>query len=207
MITISNALFSFLYFPFHHFQFLFSLPQYSWLYYLFDYLNNFFAINLLGSFSFLNILFFCSCLLISSMSCQYSFLNSLIASLVFSRFFLSFQVFDSTINLFYLTKYLFFPLTYYLFKILSNYHSSSSSIITRASCSFLCLFTCHTYLYILLILTTRYIFTILGSSNLTAIMPQINFPQKITSNILYTNGFLIRICSGTLSIFSECNTI
>jgi len=38
------------------------------------------------------------------------------------------------------------------------------------------------------------------------VMLQANFPQKITFDMLYTNGFLIRICSRTLSIFSECNT-
>jgi len=36
---------------------------------------------------------------------------------------------------------------------------------------------------------------------------QANFPQKITFDILYTNGFSIRICSRTLSISSERNTI
>jgi len=40
-----------------------------------------------------------------------------------------------------------------------------------------------------------------------AVMPQANFPQKITFDTLYTNGFSIRICSRTLSISSEHNTI
>ena len=39
------------------------------------------------------------------------------------------------------------------------------------------------------------------------VMPQVNFPWKIIFDMLYTNGFLIRIRSRTLSIFSECNTI
>ena len=40
-----------------------------------------------------------------------------------------------------------------------------------------------------------------------SVMLQANFPWKITFDILYTNGFSIRICSRTLSISSECNTI
>jgi len=40
-----------------------------------------------------------------------------------------------------------------------------------------------------------------------AVMPQANFLQKITFDTHYTNGFSIRICSRTLSMSSECNTI
>jgi len=36
--------------------------------------------------------------------------------------------------------------------------------------------------------------------NTNIITPQVNFLQKITFDTLYTNGFLIRICSRTLSI-------
>jgi len=39
------------------------------------------------------------------------------------------------------------------------------------------------------------------------VTPQANFPWKITFDTLYTNGFSIRICSRTLSISSEHNTI
>jgi len=39
------------------------------------------------------------------------------------------------------------------------------------------------------------------------IMLQVNFLWKIIFNILYTNRFLIRIHSRTLSISSEHNTI
>jgi len=39
------------------------------------------------------------------------------------------------------------------------------------------------------------------------VMLQANFPQKITFDKLYNNGFLIEICSRTLSIFSERNII
>jgi len=39
------------------------------------------------------------------------------------------------------------------------------------------------------------------------ITPQMNFPQKITFDTLYTNKFLIRVCSRALSIPSECTTI
>jgi len=38
-------------------------------------------------------------------------------------------------------------------------------------------------------------------------MLQVNFLQKITFDKLYNNGFLIGICSRTLSISLECNTI
>jgi len=37
------------------------------------------------------------------------------------------------------------------------------------------------------------------------VMPQANFPWKITFDMLYTNGFSIRIHSRTLSISSERN--
>jgi len=36
---------------------------------------------------------------------------------------------------------------------------------------------------------------------------QVNFPWKITFDTCYTNKFLIRVCSRTLSISSEHNTI
>ena len=38
-------------------------------------------------------------------------------------------------------------------------------------------------------------------------MSQVNFPWKITFDMLYTNGFLVRIHSRTLSISLEYNTI
>ena len=154
--------------PFHCLQFLSSLPQYSSSYCLSNYPNNFFAINCSGSFSLLNIPSSFSCCLMSSMSCQYSFSYSSIASFTFSRFSFSSQVSNSAMNPFHCTKYLFFPHIYYLFRILSTFYSSSPSIMTGASCSFLCPSTCPTYLCILLTLTTEYIFTVLGSSNSTA---------------------------------------
>jgi len=43
-------------------------------------------------------------------------------------------------------------------------------------------------------------------TNIT-VTPQVNFPWKITFDILYTNGFSIRIRSRTLSISSERNII
>ena len=39
------------------------------------------------------------------------------------------------------------------------------------------------------------------------VTPQVNFLQKITFDTLYNNGFLIRVCSRTLSISSERTTI
>ena len=51
--------------PFHCFQFCSNLLQYSLSYLLFDYPNNFFAINLSGNSPLLNVL--------SSLSCQFTF--------------------------------------------------------------------------------------------------------------------------------------
>ena len=155
-------------FPFHHLQFLSSLPQYSWSYLLSNYPNSFLAVNFPGNSSLLNISSSRSCLATSSMSRQYSFSNSSIASFVFFKFSLPFQVSDSAVNPFQYTKYLFFSLTYHLFKIFSTSYSSSPSIITGAGCSFFCPSTCPTYLHILLMFTTRCIFTVVGSSNSTA---------------------------------------
>ena len=153
--------------PFHHFQFLSSLSQYSLSYCLSDHPDSFFAVNHSGSSPLLNVPSFLSCRLTSSMSCQYSFSYSSTASLVFSRFSLPFQISDSAMNLFHCTKYLSFPHICCLFRILFTSYSSSSSITTGAGCSFLCPSTCPTYLCILLTLTTECIFIVLGSSNST----------------------------------------
>ena len=149
----NNIFFSFFHFSFHHFQFLSSLSQYSSSYFLPDYPNNFFTVNLPGSSPLLYTPFSLSCWFISSLSLLYSFLNSLITSFAFSKFSFSSQVLDSAVNPFYLTRYLFFSLTHHLFKILSTSYSSSSSIITGAGCSFFCPFTCPMYLCILLVMT------------------------------------------------------
>ena len=154
--------------PFHHLQFLSNLPQYSWLYLLSDYLYNFFAVNFPGNSPCQNVPSSHSCHTTSSMSLQYSFSNSLIASFAFSKFSLPSQVSDSAVNPFQRTKYLSFPLTRRLFRILSTSHSSSPLIITGAGCSFFCPSTCPIYHCILLTFTTGCIFTILGSSNLIA---------------------------------------
>ena len=39
------------------------------------------------------------------------------------------------------------------------------------------------------------------------VTPQVNFPQKITFDTLYTNEFVIRVRSRALAIPSECTTI
>ena len=153
--------------PFYHLQFLSNLPQYSLSYFLSDHPNNFFAINLPGNSLLSNIPSSLSYRFTFSMSCRYSLLNSLIASFAFPRFSLPSQVSDSTVNPFYCTRYLFFPLIRYLFKISFTSHSSSPSIITGASCSLFCPSTCPIYLYILLTLTTRCILIVSGSSNST----------------------------------------
>ena len=160
----SNILLS----PFYFFQFLSSLLQYSWSYHLSNYPNSFLAVNLPGNSSLLNVPFSLSCQFISSMSLQYSFSNSSTASFAFSKFSLPSQVLDSAIKPFYLTKYLSFPLICRLFRIFSTLYSSSSLIMTRVGCFFLCPFTCPTYFCILLTLTTGCIFTVLGSSSSTA---------------------------------------
>ena len=153
--------------PFHCFQFLSSLSQYSSSFCLSDHPNSFFAVNCPGSSPLLNVPSSPSCCFTSSMSCQYSFSYSLTASFAFSRFSLPSQVSDSAVNLFYCTKYLFFPCICCLFRILSTFHSSSFLIMTGTGCSFLCSSTCPIYLCILLTLTTECIFIVLGSSNST----------------------------------------
>ena len=160
--------------PFQCLQFFFSLVQYSLLYLLSNYPNNFLAINLSGSSPLLKVSSFFSCLLTFSMSLLYSFLNSSTASFAFSRFYFPFQVSDSVVNSFHCTKYLSFPLIYCLFNIFSTFYSSSSSIITRAGCFFLCSSTCPIYLYILLTFTTRCIFIVLG-----------NFSSTVFDNIIF----------------------
>ena len=153
--------------PFYHLQFLSNLPQYSWSYCLSNHLYSIFAMNFPGNSPHWNVPSLCSCCATSSISHRYSFSNSSIASFAFSKFSLPSQVLDSAINPFQRTKYLSFPLTRYLFKILSTSHSSSPSIITGAGCSFFCPSTCPTYRRTLLTLTTGCILTVLDSSNLT----------------------------------------
>ena len=150
-------------FSFHCLQFLFNLSQYSWLYLLSDHPNSFLAINLPGNSLLLNIPSLCSRLATSSRSHWYSFSNSLIASCAFFKFSFPSQVSNFTVNLFQYTKYLSFPLTYCLFRILFTFHSSSPLIITGASCFFLCPSTCPTYLCILLTFTTGYTLTVIGN--------------------------------------------
>ena len=155
--------------PFHLLQFLSNLAQYSSSYLLSVHPNNFFAVNLPGNSPLVNTPLFSplSCLLISSISLWYSFSNSLTTSFAFSKFFFFSQVSDFAVKPFYHTRYLFFPLTHYLFSIFSTSYFSSPLMITGAGCSFLCLSTCPTYFCILLTLTTRCIFIVLDSSNST----------------------------------------
>ena len=162
--------------PFHLLQFLSNLAQYSSSYFLSDHLNNFFTINLPGNSLLLKVSSSLSCFLISSMSCWYSFSNSSTAFFALPRFSFSSQVLDSAVNPFHCTKYLSFSFIYCLFRILSTFHSSSL-IMTRAGCSFFCPSTCSIYLCILLMLTTRCIFTVLGSSNSTMFNDTIFFIQ------------------------------
>jgi len=102
------------------------------------------------------------------MSCQYSLSKSSIVFFAFPKFSFSSQVSDSAKNLFYYTRYLFFPFICCLFKILSTSYSFSPSIITGVGYFFFCPSTCPTYLHILLIFTTGCIFIVLGNSNSTA---------------------------------------
>ena len=162
-IVLCSLVFS----PFHLLQFLSNLAQYSSSYLLSDYPNNFFAVNRSGSFPLLNIPSSLSYRLTSSMSRLYSFSYSSTASFAFSRFSFPSQVSDSAMNPFYYIRYLSFPRICCLFRILSTSHSSSPLITTGLGCPFLCPSTCPTYLHILLMLTTKCIFTVLGSSNST----------------------------------------
>ena len=134
----------FLFSSFHLFQFYSNLPQYSSSYLLSDHPNNFFTVNLPGSSFLLNILSSLSCFLTSFISHQYFFSNSSTTSFAFPKFSFSSQVSDSAVNPFNFTKYLSFSLIHCLFRILSISYSSSPSIITGASCSFLCPSTCPT---------------------------------------------------------------
>ena len=84
--------------PFYRLQFLSNLPQYFWSYCLSDHPYNFFAVNLPGSSSHWNVLSSRSCHATSSISRQYSLLNSSIASCAFFKFSLPSQVSDSAIN-------------------------------------------------------------------------------------------------------------
>ena len=150
---------------FHLLQVLSNLTQYSSLYFLSDHLNNFLTINLSGNSLLLKVSSSLSCFLTSFMSCWYSFSNFSTASFALPRLSFPSQVSDSAVNPFHHTKYLSFSLIRHLFKILLTSYSSSLSIITGAGCFFFCPSTCPMYLCILLTLTTRCIFTVLGSSN------------------------------------------
>ena len=101
VVLLLPGWFFFYWLPFHLFQFLSNLPQYSWSYFLSVYPNNFFAVNLPGNSSLLNISSSLSCFLMSSISHLYSFSNFSIIFLVFPKFSLPSQVSDSTINPFY----------------------------------------------------------------------------------------------------------
>jgi len=85
-LTISKVLFLLIFLSFHCLQFLSNLPQYSWLYLLFDHLNNFLAINLLGNSLLLNIPSSYSYCAIFFISYWYFLSNFSIASFVFFKF-------------------------------------------------------------------------------------------------------------------------
>ena len=50
-------------------------------------------------------------------------------------------------------------------------------------------------------------YTLERKSTMNVVTPQVNFPWKITFDMLYTNEFVIRVCSRVLSISSKCTTI
>ena len=172
---VSKVLLSLAHPSFYHLQFLSNLPQYFSLYCLSDHPNSFFAVNCPSSSPLLNISSSLSCHLISSVSHQYSFSNSLTALFAFFKFSILSQVSNSTINPFYHTRYLSFLLIYHLFNILLTSHLSSPLIMTGAGCSFLCPSTCSMYLCILLTFTTGYILIVLGNSNSTTFADMIFF--------------------------------
>ena len=160
---------------FHLLQFLSNFSQYSLLYLLSNYPNNFLTSNLSGNSSLLNVPSSLSCLLTSSISLLYSFSNSSIASFAFSKCSFPSQVSASAVNPFHCTRYLSFSLICHLFNILSTSHSSSPSIMTGVGYPFLCPSTCPMYLCILLTFTTRCILIVLGNSNLTTFADMIFF--------------------------------
>jgi len=46
-----------------------------------------------------------------------------------------------------------------------------------------------------------------GEGGVTGVTPQVNFLRNITFDTLYTNEFIIRVCSRALAIPSECTTL
>ena len=162
-------------FLFHRLQFSFNLFQYSCSYFISPHPYNNFAMYFPGS-SLLNAFLSSSvscCLASSSSALPYSFSNSFTNSLAFLRFSLLSQVFSSAVHPFHHTRYFSLPHTHLLFIIFFTFHSSSS-ITTSCGVSFLCPFTYPIYLLTLLTLTTRCIFTVLGSSNSIAFVKTID---------------------------------
>ena len=162
-------------FFFHYHQFSFNFFQYFCLYFLSPHPYNNFTIYFPSS-SLLNIFLFfsASCRLVSSsFALPYLLSNPFTSSLAFLRFSWLFQVSSSTVYPFYCTKYLSLSHTCLLFIIFSISYSFSSLIITGYGSSFLCPSTCLVYLCTLLTLTTRCIFTVLGSSNSIAFVETI----------------------------------
>ena len=76
-------------------------------------------------------------------------------SFAFSKSFSLSYVSLSTVNSFHLTKYLFTPLIFLLFNILSISHSSTPSTLIGLTFYFLCPPTCSLYHTILLMFTTK----------------------------------------------------
>ena len=180
MFPISSSSFSFCFisrnrlwltfvngFLFHCCQFSSNLLQYSRSYWHSPHPSSNFAVYLPCN-SLLNMFlsFSLSCHLVSfSSSLLYSLSNSSTKSFVFLRFFLPSQVSSSAIYPFHHTKYFSLPCTHFLFSIFSTSYFSSLLIITGYGFSFLYPSTCPVYLCTLLTLTTRCIFTVLGSSS------------------------------------------
>ena len=163
---------------FHLFQFFSNFFRYSSSNFLSSYLYNSFAIYFPGNSLLLNlsalgfnfIFYFCStlsCLLTSASSLP---LNSSTKSFMYPKSFFFSHVSCSAVNPFHCTKYLFTPLIFLLFNILSISYSSFSSTFTGFSSSFLCLPTCSLYHTIQLIFTTGWILIKVGSCNLTVLV-------------------------------------
>ena len=164
-------------FFFHRLQFSSIYLQYSLLYFLFLHSYNILAVYLLSN-SLLNLLLsssFSCHLTSSSSSLQYSFLNSSTNFITFFKFSLFSQVSSFAIHPFHHTRYLFFPHTFLLFIIFSTSHSSSSSITTGCSASFLWPSTYDLYCRTQLTLITGCILTVVGRSNSIALLEIIAF--------------------------------
>ena len=166
-------------FPFHLFQFLSNFFKYSFSNFPSSHLYNIFAVYFPGNSPLLK--FFSSaisnffCLLTSTFILSS---NSATNSFAFFRSSSFSQLLCSTVNPFHCIKYFTTPLTFLLFKILSTFHSSTSSTSTGFTSFFFCPPIWSLYHTTQLTFTTGWILINVGSCNLTTLI-------DTTSSIIY----------------------